>query len=271
MDVLSLLGLRSAPPSSPMDSASSLVLQLGTPTSSRDLMRFLVLHLVTPTLSMDVWRLLALRSVSPPVRGVLGRTLQPAESAGKRLEPQPAGAAEQRQCTGPPAGDRVRPFLGLVIAIFILVGGRCALSVAGVAMTLASIAEELAAAAQAFNEAQHEVRLMKWFILSLSIRLPRLMAILILMKQMQCGFLVSLLVKPTSSMDMLMFSVLRPVMPSAPMDLMKLARDVTVSKGRSVITGWVSAIATCLQTAGKGKIRKLYPSKRRKPKKLYPS
>ena len=36
----------------------------------------------------------------------------------------------------------------------------------------------------------------------------------------------------------------------------KMARDVTVSKGRSVFTGLGTAIATYLQTAGKGKIRK---------------
>ncbi len=45
-----------------------------------------------------------------------------------------------------------------------------------------------------------------------------------------------------------------------------LTREVTVSKGLSFITCLVTAIATYLQSAGKAKIRKLYPSKRRKPK-----
>ena len=48
--------------------------------------------------------------------------------------------------------------------------------------------------------------------------------------------------------------------------VIKMARDVTGSKGRSVFTGLGTAIATYLQTAGKGKIRKLYPSKRRNSK-----
>ncbi len=62
-----------------------------------------------------------------------------------------------------------------------------ALPIAGVAMTIASSAEKLAAAAQPFNEAQQGFCLMKWTIISLSILLPLLMAILILMKQMQRG------------------------------------------------------------------------------------
>ncbi len=51
--------------------------------------------------------------------------------------------------------------LGLLIVILILIGGRLALAVAGVAMAKASSAEELAAAPQAFNEAQQEGRLME--------------------------------------------------------------------------------------------------------------
>ena len=42
--------------------------------------------------------------------------------------------------------------------------------------------------------------------------------------------------------------------------------SMTGSKGCSAITGWVLAMATYLQTAGKGNVRNLYPSKRRIPK-----
>ena len=63
----------------------------------------------------------------------------------------------------------------ILILILVLIVGMLVLSVAAVAMAKASSAEELAAAAQAFNEAQQEGRLMEWFILSLSIVLPLLM------------------------------------------------------------------------------------------------
>ena len=51
--------------------------------------------------------------------------------------------------------------LGLLIVILILIVGMLVLSVAAVAMAKASSAEEPAAAAQAFNEAQQEGRLME--------------------------------------------------------------------------------------------------------------
>ena len=105
---------------------------------------------------------------------------------------------------------------------------------------------------------------MKKIILELSILVLNLVAGIFFLSLAAAARASSTSARPPAAATLSATTVVLVVGPLIELFLViKLARDVTGSKGCSDITGLVSAIATYLQTAGKGNFRKLYPSKRR--------